>query len=57
MGVAPRRAFELVLEGPAGGKFTQGKDGERVTIDTFQFIRTLAGRLPGVGVLSYPLPL
>lgn len=49
--------FELVLEGPAGGKFTQGSDGERVDIDAIEFIRVLSGRLPGTGVLSHPLPL
>jgi hypothetical protein len=49
--------FELVLEGPAGGKFTQGVDGERVEIDALDFIRTLSGRLTGTGVLSNPLPL
>jgi uncharacterized protein (TIGR03083 family) len=50
-------AFELVLEGPAGGKFTQGVDGERVEIDAIDFIRTVSGRLPGTGVLADPLPL
>jgi uncharacterized protein (TIGR03083 family) len=49
--------FELVLEGPAGGKFSQGTDGERVELDAFDFIRTLSGRLPGAGVLRHPLPL
>ena len=49
--------FDLVLEGPAGGKFTQGADGERVDIDAIDFVRTLSGRLPGAGVLSHPLPL
>ena len=49
--------FELVLDGPAGGKFSQGTDGERVEIDALDFIRTLSGRLPGTGVLSNPLPL
>jgi uncharacterized protein (TIGR03083 family) len=49
--------FELVLEGPAGGKFTQGVDGERIEIDALDFIRTLSGRLPGTGVLSNALPL
>jgi uncharacterized protein (TIGR03083 family) len=49
--------FELVLEGPAGGKFSNGVDGERVEIDALDFIRTLSGRLPGTGVLSNPLPL
>lgn len=49
--------FELVLEGPAGGKFAQGVGGERVEIDAFDFVRTLSGRLPGTGVLRHPLPL
>jgi uncharacterized protein (TIGR03083 family) len=49
--------FELVLEGPAGGKFSQGTGGERVNIGAFDFIRTLSGRLPATGVLSHPLPL
>jgi uncharacterized protein (TIGR03083 family) len=49
--------FELVLEGPAGGKFSHGTDGERVEIDAIDFIRVLSGRLPGTGVLSNPLPL
>jgi uncharacterized protein (TIGR03083 family) len=49
--------FELVLDGPAGGKFTQGVAGERVEIDALDFIRTLSGRLTGTGVLSNPLPL
>ena len=49
--------FELVLEGPAGGKFSQGVGGERVDIDAIEFIRVLSGRRPGTGVLSHPLPL
>ena len=49
--------FELVLTGPAGGTFTQGTGGEHVEIDATDFIRVLAGRLPGTGVLSHPLPL
>ncbi len=52
-----RQPFELVLDGPAGGKYRQGVDGERVEIDALDFVRTLAGRLPGTGVLSNPLPL
>jgi uncharacterized protein (TIGR03083 family) len=59
--------FELVLEGPAGGKFSNVPDGkhvdgrhvdsERVEIDALDFIRTLSGRLPGTGVLSNSFPL
>jgi uncharacterized protein (TIGR03083 family) len=49
--------FELVLEGPAGGKFSQGTNGERVEIDAIEFVQVLSGRRPGTGVLSNPLPL
>ena len=49
--------FDLVLDGPAGGTFRHGRDGEHVEIDAIDFIRTLAGRRPGSGVLSNPLPL
>jgi uncharacterized protein (TIGR03083 family) len=49
--------FELVLEGPAGGKFSQGVDGERIKIDAIEFVRVLSGRRPGTGILSHPLPL
>jgi len=49
--------FALVLDGPAGGTFRQGHDGEHVEIGATDFVRTLSGRLPGTGVLSHPLPL
>ena len=49
--------FELVLEGPAGGKFSQGTNGERVEVDAIEFVQILSGRRPGTGVLSNPLPL
>jgi uncharacterized protein (TIGR03083 family) len=49
--------FVLELTGPAGGHYTQGVDGEHVTIDAIQFARTLAERAHGEGVLSHPLPL
>ena len=49
--------FELQLTGPAGGTFSHGVDGEHIEIDALDFIRTLAGRLPGTGVLANPYPL
>ena len=52
-----RVPFDLVLNGPAGGSFRQGADGEHVEIDAIDYVRTLAGRRPGRGVLSRPLPL
>jgi hypothetical protein len=49
--------FELVLDGPAGGKYSYGVAGERVEIDAVDFVRVLSGRLPGTGILANPLPL
>jgi uncharacterized protein (TIGR03083 family) len=49
--------FELVLEGPAGGKYTHGVGGERVEIDVLDFIRIVSGRRPGTGILSNAFPL
>ncbi|EQD64958.1 hypothetical protein B1B_06547, partial [mine drainage metagenome] len=49
-----REPFELVLGGAAGGKFSQGVDGEHVEMDALDFLRTLSGRLPGAGILSTP---
>ena len=48
--------FDLVLDGPAGGIFRHGRDGEHVEIDAIYFIRTLACCWPGSGVRSNPLP-
>ncbi|HEY7009199.1 MAG TPA: maleylpyruvate isomerase family mycothiol-dependent enzyme [Jatrophihabitantaceae bacterium] len=50
-------AFTLTLTGPAGGTYTSGHDGEQVELDAVTFCRTLAGRLPGEGILRHPLPL
>lgn len=49
--------FDLHLTGTAGGTFSQGTDGEHVELDALDFIRTLAGRLPGEGVMRHQLPL
>lgn len=49
--------FDLHLTGTAGGTFRQGEGGEHVEMDALDFIRTLAGRLPGTGVMRHPLPL
>jgi len=49
--------FDLQLTGPAGGTFSQGRGGEHVELDALDFVRTLAGRLPGAGVMRHPLPL
>ncbi len=49
--------FELLLTGTAGGTFSQGNGGDHVEMDALDFIRTLAGRLTGPGVMQHPLPL
>jgi uncharacterized protein (TIGR03083 family) len=49
--------FELVLDGPAGGKFGQGVGGERVEIDALEFVRVLNGRREGAGILAHALPM
>ncbi len=48
---------QLVLTGAAGGTFSPGVDGQHVEMDALDFIRTLAGRLTGTGVMRHPLPL
>jgi uncharacterized protein (TIGR03083 family) len=49
--------FTLDLEGPAGGGFAAGSDGEYVKMDAIEFCRILAERAHGDGILSHPLPL
>jgi uncharacterized protein (TIGR03083 family) len=49
--------FELVLHGPAGGKYSQGTGGERVEIDAMEFVSIVATHRPGRGVLANPLPM
>jgi uncharacterized protein (TIGR03083 family) len=50
--------FELVIEGPAGGKYSYGVDGERVEMDAMQLVSVLAEHResPG-GVLAKTLPM
>ena len=48
--------FSLVLTGPAGGHWMAGQGGEHIEIDALDFCWTLAGRLPGTGLLGTPVP-
>jgi uncharacterized protein (TIGR03083 family) len=48
--------FTLHLEGPAGGTFTHGAGGERITIDAVDFCRALSGRAEGAGLVARPVP-
>jgi uncharacterized protein (TIGR03083 family) len=44
----------LNLSGPAGG--TWGGDGERISMDAFDFCRAVSGRGPAAGLLSQQVP-
>lgn len=47
-----RRAFQLNLLGPAGGRYGVGGGGESIEIDAVEFARTLSGRRRGEGLLA-----
>lgn len=51
------KPFVLELSGPAGGMFESGVGGERVEMDAVDFVRILAERAEGPGVLQHKLPL
>ena len=51
------KPFVLDLSGPAGGTFEAGTGGERVEMDAIDFVRILAERAQGAGVLQHKLPL
>ena len=38
------RPYQLHLTGPAGGRFSKGKDGPELTLDAVDFCRVLSGR-------------
>lgn len=44
--------FELHLAGPAGGTFVAGDGGQRLSLETVDFVRTLSGRADGTGLLA-----
>jgi uncharacterized protein (TIGR03083 family) len=50
-------AFTLHLEGPAGGTFVSGNNGDELTIDAVEWIWILSGRGTGTGLLEKELPL
>jgi uncharacterized protein (TIGR03083 family) len=52
-----REPYTLTLTGPAGGRFRGGDGGEPQTVDAVEFVRILAGRAEGAGVLRHKLPL
>ncbi len=48
--------FTLVLDGPAGGTFTEGSGGPHLQLDAVEFCRTLSGRIQATGLLSTQVP-
>jgi uncharacterized protein (TIGR03083 family) len=50
------RPFELVLAGPAGGRWQVGEGGEHLEMDAFEFCRALSGRAPAPGLLATQVP-
>jgi hypothetical protein len=54
------RSFDLVLTGPAGGRYRArpdtGTEPEEHELDAVEFARTVAGRCDGQGVLGTAVP-
>jgi uncharacterized protein (TIGR03083 family) len=50
-----RSPYDLELTGPAGGRW-QEQEGERLTMDAFEFCRTVGGRAPATGLLTTQVP-
>lgn len=51
-----RRPYSLALTGPAGGRWSRGRNGEEIEMDAVEFCRTLSGRRPGEGLLAVTIP-
>ncbi|MGD8202188.1 maleylpyruvate isomerase family mycothiol-dependent enzyme [Ornithinimicrobium sp. W1679] len=49
-------AFVLELIGPAGGRWQEGEDGERISMDASEFCRAVSGRAPATGLLTTQVP-
>lgn len=47
--------YALELTGPAGGSWGV-EEGERITMDAFEFCRVLSGRSPAAGLLATQVP-
>jgi uncharacterized protein (TIGR03083 family) len=48
--------YTLVLEGPAGGRWSHGTGGPEYQLDAVEFCRILSGRATGDGLLSTEVP-
>jgi uncharacterized protein (TIGR03083 family) len=50
------QTYDLELTGPAGGTWSSGRGGSRLTLDAVDFCRTVSGRAPGEGLLARTVP-
>ncbi|MFN2478269.1 MAG: maleylpyruvate isomerase family mycothiol-dependent enzyme [Pseudonocardiaceae bacterium] len=46
----------VILDGPAGGVYTQGEGGAQLHLDAVEFCRALSGRGPAEGLLAHQVP-
>ena len=53
---AHHQPFQLALTGPAGGTWSDGVNGDELTLDAVEFCRILAGRAAGAGLLTHAVP-
>jgi uncharacterized protein (TIGR03083 family) len=51
-----QRPYHLELTGPAGGTWSGGSGGPRLSLDAVDFCRTVSGRAQGDGLLATPVP-
>jgi uncharacterized protein (TIGR03083 family) len=50
------QSFDLELTGPAGGSWSDGDAGPRLSLDAVEFCRTVSGRAPAEGLLATTVP-
>jgi uncharacterized protein (TIGR03083 family) len=50
------RPYALTLQGPAGGSWSSGQEGEAHDLDAIEFCRIVSGRATGEGLLATPVP-
>ncbi len=48
--------YELMLTGPAGGRWSSGINGESIEMEAIEFCRIVSGRAPGTGLLATQVP-
>jgi uncharacterized protein (TIGR03083 family) len=48
--------FDLTLSGPVGGRWGQGTGSDTIELDALDFCWTVAGRMPGGGLLTTRVP-